>query len=71
MSKATEAEALRLGIKLFHLPPYSPNLNLIERAWKVMNEEVRDNVYFPDEKTFTVTIKEFLDRFMQTCKVVG
>jgi transposase len=34
----TEAQALRLGIKLFHLPPYSPNLNLIERAWKVMNE---------------------------------
>jgi transposase len=59
VSMVTEAQALRLGIKLFHLPPYSPRLNLIERACKVMNEEVRDNVYFPDEKTFTVTIKEF------------
>ena len=41
--------AARLGIKLRHLLPYSPNLNLIERAWKVMkvmNEQVRDNVYF-------------------------
>lgn len=59
VSKATQAEATRLNIKLWHLPPYSPNLNLIERAWKVMNEEVRDNVYFPDAKTFTSTIKDF------------
>ena len=49
------AHSARLGIKLWHLPPYSPNLNLIERAWKVMNEEVRNNVYFPDAKTFTST----------------
>ena len=49
------ARSARLGIKLWHLPPYSPNLNLIERAWKVMNEEVRNNVYFPDAKTFTST----------------
>jgi transposase len=51
--------AVRLGIKLRHLPPYSPNLNLIERAWKVMNELVLDNDYFPDEKVFAWTIKEF------------
>jgi hypothetical protein len=50
-SKATQAQALSLGIKLWHLPPYSPNLNLIERVWKVMNEQVRNNVYFPDAKT--------------------
>ena len=38
--------AARLGIKLLHLLRYSPNLNLIERAWKVRNEQVRDNVKF-------------------------
>lgn len=32
--KLVEAEALRLGIHLVFLPPYSPNLNLIERLWK-------------------------------------
>ena len=69
VSKATQAEARRLGIKLWHLPPYSPNLNLIERAWKVMNEEVRDNVYFPDAKTFTSTIKDFfLNRWRKLSK---
>ena len=49
VSKTTQIVAARLGIKLRHLLPYSPNLNLIERAWKVMkvmNEQVRDNVYF-------------------------
>lgn len=69
VSKATQAEATRLGIKLWHLPPYSPNLNLIERAWKVMNEEVRDNVYFHDAKTFTSTIKDFfLNRWSKLSK---
>ena len=51
--------AARLGIKLRHLLRYSPNLNLIERAWKVMNEQVRDNVYFLNEKVFVSTIKDF------------
>jgi len=69
VSKATLAEAVRLGIKLWHLPPYSPNLNLIERAWKVMNEQVRNNVYFPDAKIFTSTIKDFfLNRWSRLSK---
>ena len=27
-------------IKLHYLPPYSPNLNPIERLWKIMHETV-------------------------------
>lgn len=69
VSKATQIEADRLGFKLRHLPPYSPNLNLIERAWKVMNEQVRDNVYFPDEEVFISTIKDFfLNRWNKLAK---
>lgn len=69
VSKATQIEAARLDIKLWHLPPYSPNLNLIERAWKVMNEQVRDNVYFPDEKVFISAIKDFfLNRWSKLSK---
>lgn len=34
-----------------------------------MNEEVRDNVYFPDAKTFTSTIKDFfLNRWSKLSK---
>lgn len=36
-----------LNIDLHYLPPYSQNLNLMERFWKVMNEHVRRNVTFP------------------------
>jgi len=29
-----------LGINLVFLPPYSPNLNLIERLWRFVKKEV-------------------------------
>ena len=32
--KLVIAKAEELGIELLFLPPYSPNLNLIERLWK-------------------------------------
>ena len=46
-------------IKLHFLPPYSPNLNPIERLWKVMNEEVRNNYFFKSAKEFREKITEF------------
>jgi transposase len=33
-------------IELKFLPPYSPNLNLIERLWKFMNKKIRNNKYY-------------------------
>ncbi|MDE9516352.1 transposase, partial [Xenorhabdus bovienii] len=48
-----------LNIELHYLPPYSPNLNPIERLWKYVNEQVRNNVYFPDTKTFRETLRHF------------
>lgn len=50
-----------LNIELHYLPPYSPNLNPIERRWKVMNEHVRNNVYFPSNTSCTSAIKKFFD----------
>lgn len=54
-------EAKELGIKLHHLPPYSPNLNPIERLWKVMNEYARNNQYFSKPKDFRKKIRHFLE----------
>jgi transposase len=34
------------------LPPYSPNLNPIERVWKLMNERIRNNEIFSTFKKF-------------------
>ena len=47
------------GIELHFLPPYSPNLNPIERLWKVMNEEARNNYYFKSAKEFRERINKF------------
>jgi len=41
------------------LPPYSPNLNPIERVWKVMNEYVRNNVVFASFREFKKAIFNF------------
>lgn len=38
--------AKKLNIKLFYLPPYSPNLNPIERLWKFMKRNVLYNQYY-------------------------
>ncbi|MCW8397568.1 IS630 family transposase, partial [Legionella sp. PATHC038] len=43
-------EAKKLDIRLNYLPPYSPNLNPIERLWKVMNEKVRNNRFFKNAR---------------------
>ena len=34
-----------LGIELVYIPPYSPNLNLIERLWKFVKGELRTKYY--------------------------
>ena len=47
------------SIVLHYLPPYSPNLNPIERLWKVMNEEVRNNRVFKSAKGFRDSISKF------------
>jgi transposase len=49
-SKEVKDKAAELGITLHYLPPYSPNLNPIERLWKVMNEYARNNRYFSSAK---------------------
>ena len=38
-------QAEQLGIVLDYIPPYSPNLNLIERLWKFVKGELRSKYY--------------------------
>lgn len=60
-SKLVAEEALKIGIKLHFLPPYSPNLNPIERLWKVMNERARNNRFFKGAKDFKEAITSFFE----------
>ncbi len=42
---AVRSCAAELGITLQYIPPYSPNLNLIERLWKFVKGELRSKYY--------------------------
>lgn len=55
----TKEAAKEYGIVLHYLPPYSPNLNPIERLWKLMNEKVRNGKFFQSAKEFRQAIMDF------------
>ena len=62
VSAVTLEAAKKHGITIHHLPPYSPNLNPIERLWKVMNEHVRNNKFFLSTKEFKSAIMAFFEK---------
>ena len=55
---AVEATAERLDIDLLYLPPYSPNLNLIERVWKLVKKLALSARVLPDFESFCASITE-------------
>jgi transposase len=60
-AKDVKLLALELNINLVYLPPYSPNLNLIERYWGFLRKKVLQNKYY---KTF----EEFHDAILKFSK---
>ncbi len=57
-SKVTD-RAKELGIKLVYLPPYSPNLNPIERVWKFFKKKVLYNRYYDTKEKFEEACMQF------------
>ncbi len=53
-----------VNIRLHYLPPYSPNLNPIERMWKLMNEHLRNNRYFSSTQKFRDVISIFFNQIL-------
>ena len=56
-------------VHLDFLPPYSPNLNLIERLWKFVKKKSLYSIYYADFKTFSKAISACLDHTPDTYKV--
>lgn len=61
-------KAQQLGIQIIFLPPYSPNLNLIERLWKFVKKKVLYNQYYPKYEQFYLAILNCLERTDGTYK---
>lgn len=47
------------------LPPYAPNLNLIERFWRFVKEHLVKNTYYEKYKTFRAKVFQFLNNVDQ------
>jgi transposase len=52
-------------IKLSFLPPYSPNLNLIERLWKFVNEKVINLKFYPEFSEFKEKLLYFYNNIQR------
>ena len=62
------ALAQSLNIELCFLPPYSPNLNLIERLWKFVKSECLYSEYYADFASFKTAIASCLEQTHSTHK---
>lgn len=55
--------AHNLGIILHFMPPYSPNLCLIERVWKFFKKKVIKNTYYEDFDDFFKFVSKFFQEW--------
>ena len=58
-AKVVRSLAKKIGIRLIYLPPYSPNLNPIERLWKFMKKKIMANTYYEDKSEFQNAVTSF------------
>jgi transposase len=59
--KAVEEMAKNLNIRLLFLPPYSSNLNIIERLWKFTKKKILYGKYYDTPQKFHNTVRDFFD----------
>jgi transposase len=64
--KLVQELADTLKIELLYLPSYSPNLNLIERLWKLVKKQCLYSKYYPEFSEFKTAISHFIDTAHQT-----
>jgi transposase len=60
-------KAAELGIELVFLPTYSPNLNLIERIWKIVKSKVLNSAYYETFGGFCDNIFDCVDTLHEKC----
>jgi transposase len=58
-SKTVQEYLQTSRVELIFLPPYSPNLNLIERLWRFMKREILYGTYYLTFKEFKMACEKF------------
>lgn len=58
-AKSVKNLAKKLKIKIFYLPPYSPNLNPIERLWKFMKKKIMANQHYENLAEYKSAVVRF------------
>jgi transposase len=61
-AKVVRQYAETLGIELLFLPPYSPNLNLIERVWKLVKKLALTSRTLSDFDAFAESITQTVEQ---------
>ena len=63
----------RHRFEVVFLPTYSPNLNLIEKLWKIMRAQVTNNQPFADLPTLSQAVVRWFEKlsFTQFCSLMG
>ena len=56
-----------MNIELIFLPPYSPNLNLIERFWKLVKKKCLASKTYDSFEEFSLAIQSFIERAHLEC----
>jgi transposase len=62
---SVQRKAEQLNIHLIYLPPYCPNLNLIERLWRYFKKKVMKNKYYETFAEFESSVEQFFINFEQ------
>ena len=62
----SQTAAKMLNIELLFLPPYSPNLNLIERVWKFLRSKCLNSKYYATFAEFMKGIEDCIEKFQET-----
>lgn len=52
-------------LELVFLPPYSPELNLVEGLWKWLKSDVINNVFYHSVLEIRKNVQEFMEQIMQ------
>ena len=53
-------DKMKYRIELMFLPPYSPELNLIEGLWGWLKSSVINNVFFPTLSKVSIAVQKFI-----------